>query len=100
MCAVIFGVYAEMLGGWPGKHNFESVKFFAKREDAMAFIVDFTATPSPYPPVSADGVGERGWFCRLYKLNDGHEYGDGWICDEQGSSVDPIHSAVEPYQKG
>ena len=50
MFAVIYGVYAEMLGGWPGKHNFESVKFFAKREDAMAFIGEYEGTPSPYPP--------------------------------------------------
>ena len=99
MYAVIFGIYGEV-GAYAGKYNYESVRFFASREDAMAFIGEYEGTSSPYPPASADEVGEIGWFCQLFELLDGYEYGDGWICNSQGSSVDPIRSAYEPYQKG
>ncbi len=93
MYAVIFGIASN----FGGKYEFESVRFFASREDALAFTKEYENASSPYPPASADEEGETGWFCRLFKVLDGYEYGDGWICDSQGNSVDPVHSAYEPY---
>jgi len=102
MFTVIFGVYGEV-GGYEGKYNFESVRFFSSGKDSLAFMEEYaaSASPSPYPPASAEQVGESGWYCRMFELLDGSEFGDGWICDKQGSPVDPVHSLEEqPYQEG
>jgi hypothetical protein len=96
MYAVIYGIRSV----FGGKYEFEAVRFFASREDALTFAKECTAAPSPYPPADAGQEGETGWYVRLFEILDGCDYGDGWICDMQGNPVDPFYSACELYQKG
>ena len=98
MYAAIFGICSL----WSDKYVFESVRFFALREDALAFAEEYATTPLPYSPASAEQEGETGWYVQIFELLDQTEYSaeSGWICDSQGSSQKALYLAVEPYQEG